>query len=159
MSQSITEGMSALSSAYMRSHLRRRRSCKVYGEFRTGKTQLAHTMSVVAQLPPDMGGAAGKVCNHSISTQAYVSNSDSRSHTSTQRALSAPTGFVPSPSGSVLTATWHWRIYSMVRVVLAAFFKHIDQFPVSSRVQQRASGALCSNPSSLWADERSDGAD
>ncbi|KAF8665309.1 hypothetical protein AX16_000329 [Volvariella volvacea WC 439] len=34
---------------------------EVYGEFRTGKTQLAHTMSVVAQLPPDLGGAAGKV--------------------------------------------------------------------------------------------------
>ena len=33
----------------------------MYGEFRTGKTQLAHTMSVVCQLPPDMGGAAGKV--------------------------------------------------------------------------------------------------
>ncbi|KNZ75030.1 Meiotic recombination protein dmc1 [Termitomyces sp. J132] len=33
---------------------------EVYGEFRTGKTQLAHTMSVVAQLPPDLGGAAGK---------------------------------------------------------------------------------------------------
>ncbi|KAF7330049.1 RecA family ATPase [Mycena kentingensis (nom. inval.)] len=34
---------------------------EVYGEFRTGKTQLAHTMSVVAQLPADMGGASGKV--------------------------------------------------------------------------------------------------
>ncbi|THH33478.1 hypothetical protein EUX98_g706 [Antrodiella citrinella] len=34
---------------------------EVYGEFRTGKTQLAHTMSVIAQLPPDMGGASGKV--------------------------------------------------------------------------------------------------
>uniref|UniRef100_A0A0W0FG71 Putative RecA family ATPase n=1 Tax=Moniliophthora roreri TaxID=221103 RepID=A0A0W0FG71_MONRR len=33
----------------------------VYGEFRTGKTQLAHTISVVAQLPPDLGGASGKV--------------------------------------------------------------------------------------------------
>ncbi|KAK0500573.1 Rad51-domain-containing protein [Armillaria luteobubalina] len=33
----------------------------VYGEYRTGKTQLAHTMSVVAQLPPDLGGASGKV--------------------------------------------------------------------------------------------------
>jgi hypothetical protein len=33
----------------------------VYGEFRTGKTQMAHTMSVVAQLPPDLGGASGKV--------------------------------------------------------------------------------------------------
>lgn len=34
---------------------------EVYGEFRTGKTQMAHTMSVLAQLPPDMGGAGGKV--------------------------------------------------------------------------------------------------
>lgn len=34
---------------------------EVYGEFRTGKTQMAHTMCVVAQLPPDMGGASGKV--------------------------------------------------------------------------------------------------
>lgn len=34
---------------------------KVYGEFRTGKTQMAHTMSVVAQLPPELGGASGKV--------------------------------------------------------------------------------------------------
>ncbi|KAI0749159.1 putative DMC1 protein [Irpex lacteus] len=34
---------------------------EVYGEFRTGKTQMAHTMSVMSQLPPDMGGAAGKV--------------------------------------------------------------------------------------------------
>lgn len=37
----------------------------VYGEFRTGKTQLAHTMSVVAQLPPELGGASGKVCIYS----------------------------------------------------------------------------------------------
>lgn len=34
---------------------------EVYGEFRTGKTQLAHTMSVLAQLPADMGGGGGKV--------------------------------------------------------------------------------------------------
>lgn len=33
----------------------------VYGEFRTGKTQLAHTMGVIAQLPSDLGGASGKV--------------------------------------------------------------------------------------------------
>ena len=33
----------------------------MYGEFRTGKTQLAHTMSVMAQLPPELGGASGKV--------------------------------------------------------------------------------------------------
>ncbi|CAD6577374.1 MAG: Meiotic recombination protein dmc1 [Alectoria sarmentosa] len=30
-------------------------------EIGCGKTQLSHTMSVVAQLPPDMGGASGKV--------------------------------------------------------------------------------------------------
>ncbi|PLN74491.1 Rad51-domain-containing protein [Aspergillus taichungensis] len=34
---------------------------EVFGEFRCGKTQLSHTMSVVAQLPKDMGGADGKV--------------------------------------------------------------------------------------------------
>ncbi|KAI9043523.1 recombinase DMC1 [Aspergillus affinis] len=34
---------------------------EVYGEFRCGKTQLSHTMSVVAQLPKEMGGADGKV--------------------------------------------------------------------------------------------------
>ncbi|KAH7886150.1 Rad51-domain-containing protein [Phlebopus sp. FC_14] len=34
---------------------------EVYGEFRTGKTQLAHTITVVAQLPPELGGASGKV--------------------------------------------------------------------------------------------------
>lgn len=39
---------------------------EVFGEFRCGKTQLSHTMSVVAQLPKDMGGAEGKV--------AYIGN-------------------------------------------------------------------------------------
>ncbi|KAG8801193.1 Meiotic recombination protein dmc1 [Serendipita sp. 398] len=34
---------------------------EVYGEFRTGKTQMAHTISVIAQLPADMGGGGGKV--------------------------------------------------------------------------------------------------
>ena len=53
---------------------------EVYGEFRTGKTQLAHTMSVVAQLPQDMGGASGKVSvgklasvfAHDVSQVAYI---------------------------------------------------------------------------------------
>lgn len=31
-----------------------------FGEFRTGKTQLAHTMCVTAQLPVELGGANGK---------------------------------------------------------------------------------------------------
>lgn len=33
---------------------------EVYGEFRTGKTQLCHTACVTAQLPPSMGGGGGK---------------------------------------------------------------------------------------------------
>jgi meiotic recombination protein DMC1 len=34
---------------------------EVFGEFRCGKTQLSHTMSVIAQLPVELGGANGKV--------------------------------------------------------------------------------------------------
>ena len=34
---------------------------EVFGEFRCGKTQLSHTMSVMAQLPKALGGADGKV--------------------------------------------------------------------------------------------------
>ncbi|KAL7418059.1 Rad51-domain-containing protein [Mrakia frigida] len=33
---------------------------EVYGEFRTGKTQLCHTLCVMAQLPVEMGGGGGK---------------------------------------------------------------------------------------------------
>lgn len=33
---------------------------EIFGEFRTGKTQLAHTLCVTAQLPLDMHGANGK---------------------------------------------------------------------------------------------------
>jgi meiotic recombination protein DMC1 len=32
-----------------------------FGEFRTGKTQLAHTLCVTSQLPRDIGGGEGKV--------------------------------------------------------------------------------------------------
>lgn len=32
-----------------------------FGEFRCGKTQLCHSLAVVAQLPPNLGGANGKV--------------------------------------------------------------------------------------------------
>jgi hypothetical protein len=69
MSQSITEGMLSLHWLYACSI-----ESLVYGEFRTGKTQLAHTMSVVAQLPPDMGGASGKVtiCCIEFYGQAYL---------------------------------------------------------------------------------------
>ena len=34
---------------------------EAFGEFRTGKTQLSHTLCVVSQLPTSMGGANGKV--------------------------------------------------------------------------------------------------
>lgn len=34
---------------------------EIFGEFRTGKTQLAHTLCVTAQLPSEMHGANGKV--------------------------------------------------------------------------------------------------
>lgn len=34
---------------------------EVFGEFRCGKTQLSHTMSVIAQLPKEAGGASGRV--------------------------------------------------------------------------------------------------
>ena len=34
---------------------------EVFGEYRCGKTQLAHTLCVAAQLPKERGGANGKV--------------------------------------------------------------------------------------------------
>lgn len=34
---------------------------EIFGEFRTGKTQLCHTLAVTCQLPVDCGGAEGKV--------------------------------------------------------------------------------------------------
>jgi RecA/RadA recombinase len=34
---------------------------ELFGEFRTGKTQLCHTLCVTAQLPKEMKGGNGKV--------------------------------------------------------------------------------------------------
>ena len=34
---------------------------EVFGEFRTGKTQMCHTLCVTAQLPRSQGGGSGKV--------------------------------------------------------------------------------------------------
>ena len=59
MSQSISEGKHLLWAVFDPKEIS---LGKVYGEFRTGKTQMAHTMCVVAQLPPELGGASGKVC-------------------------------------------------------------------------------------------------
>ncbi|AFM99344.1 DNA repair protein Rad51 [Encephalitozoon hellem ATCC 50504] len=33
---------------------------EIFGEFRTGKTQLCHTVAVTCQLPPEQGGGGGK---------------------------------------------------------------------------------------------------
>lgn len=33
---------------------------EVFGEFRTGKTQIAHTLCVTCQMPQDLGGGEGK---------------------------------------------------------------------------------------------------
>jgi meiotic recombination protein DMC1 len=35
---------------------------EAFGEFRTGKTQLSHTLCVTAQMPSENGGGNGKVC-------------------------------------------------------------------------------------------------
>ena len=42
---------------------------EVFGEFRCGKTQLAHTLCVTAQLPKESGGANGKVAYVGESSQ------------------------------------------------------------------------------------------
>lgn len=34
---------------------------EAFGEFRTGKTQICHTLSVIAQIPISQGGGGGKV--------------------------------------------------------------------------------------------------
>ena len=34
---------------------------EIFGEFRTGKTQLCHTLCVTSQMPIDQGGAEGRV--------------------------------------------------------------------------------------------------
>ena len=60
----------------------------VYGEFRTGKTQLAHTMSVVTQLPPELGGASGKV-SLAISLLFIILTFNHRLHISTRKVLSS----------------------------------------------------------------------
>ncbi|KAK7059207.1 hypothetical protein VNI00_001834 [Paramarasmius palmivorus] len=74
MSQSITEGKSPKTAGNRTSSQWQ----SVYGEFRTGKTQLAHTMSVVAQLPPDLGGASGKMELINECSQRFAEDKDFR---------------------------------------------------------------------------------
>lgn len=60
---------------------------EVYGEFRTGKTQLAHTMSVITQLPTELGGASGKVAY--VDTEGTNARSLSCMYTSFTRNFSS----------------------------------------------------------------------
>ena len=81
MSQSITEGKCLISMVVYSNEIL---LGKVYGEFRTGKTQMAHTMCVVTQLPPELGGASGKVfCLCPDNSPSAVNLT--RSHTSTPK--------------------------------------------------------------------------
>jgi meiotic recombination protein DMC1 len=56
---------------------------EVYGEYRCGKTQLAHTLCVVAQLPKEQGGGGGRVAyigidspEEQIGCRALISSTD-----------------------------------------------------------------------------------
>ncbi|KAK0354690.1 hypothetical protein LTR91_012291 [Friedmanniomyces endolithicus] len=49
---------------------------EVYGEYRCGKTQLAHTLSVIAQMPKEDGGGAGKVAWIGMSSPLYPAYED-----------------------------------------------------------------------------------
>lgn len=62
----------------------------VYGEYRTGKTQLAHTLCVVTQLPRDMGGASGKVAY--IDTEGEKASKSPSTVLSLGRRLQGPSG-------------------------------------------------------------------
>lgn len=70
--QSITEGaLKTLLLLYVRL-MRSAQICPVYGEFRTGKTQLCHTLCVATQLPIEMGGGEGKVISPTRSFLALL---------------------------------------------------------------------------------------
>ncbi|KAL7549019.1 hypothetical protein ACHAWF_012286 [Thalassiosira exigua] len=92
---------------------------EVFGEFRTGKTQLCHTLCVTCQMPVSEGGAEGKVRGRedsSVETSErrivrfgfaeslpFSSARDPPVHrrsTSTPRAPSAPSASRASPSAS-----------------------------------------------------------
>lgn len=45
---------------------------EVFGEFRTGKTQLCHTLCVSAQLPAEFGGGHGKVAYIDTENTLYI---------------------------------------------------------------------------------------
>ena len=49
---------------------------EVFGEFRTGKSQLCHTLCITCQLPVDQGGAEGKAMVRSL----FPSSSLPRGH-------------------------------------------------------------------------------
>ena len=56
----ITTGSSKLD-ALLQGGIESMSITEIFGEFRTGKTQLCHTLAVTAQLPKENGGGGGKV--------------------------------------------------------------------------------------------------
>lgn len=77
---------------------------EVFGEFRTGKTQLCHTMCVTAQLPSSMGGGNGKVAYIDTEGTLYVFIYMSLTF---QADLSA---LLPLPNVLESTQKLHWTI-------------------------------------------------
>lgn len=73
---------------------------EVYGPFKSGKTALAHTLSVTIQLPPKNGGLNGSV--------AYVDTENTFSKEKIKR-IARRFGFKPD---DVLSRIFHARIYS-----------------------------------------------
>lgn len=89
---------------------------EVYGEFRTGKTQLAQTLCIMAQLPRDMGGAEGKVSGYGQSGLRicgdWMPGHSPRSPTSTQKARSDLSESRPSQTDSVWMVRLPWTTSS-----------------------------------------------
>lgn len=91
---------------------------EAFGEFRTGKTQLGHTLCVIAQLPIAMGGGNGKV--DSVSSQltecwllpsTHPVPSTDRLHILILKAHSVTNESRQLPSGLASMLKLHWRTF------------------------------------------------
>jgi hypothetical protein len=106
---------------------------EIFGEFRTGKTQICHTLCVSAQLPVSMGGANGKVgratgcdgmdaCAHTWEAPCQVAFIDTEgtlyvartvlAPCSTNLPTAVPSACARSPSASTLTPRRCWKTSS-----------------------------------------------
>ena len=93
---------------------------EVYGEFRCGKTQLAHTLCVMAQLPLDRGGAEGRVAYIGSSFASVLSSVYADSPLQILRVPSVRSASQTSPSALALTRTWRtttlpWHVQAIRR--------------------------------------------